>query len=228
MKRVKCLIIDLDDTLCNTFSDLVFLAHRDASKAMVEAGIGMSVDEVFEKRIKILEKTISKNFSKTFEEMLIEGFSCSQKIINAGFDAYYSRDIGKLTLFPLAQDFLNLCSFLKIALVTKGNKSTQLQKINKLNIKSYFDHVAIVEISNSKENEFRNIMKKWDLQPSEVFVIGDRPDADICIGNKLNMNTVRFKSEHYANMKPRNKLEISDYEVKNYKELIDLFNKNFI
>ena len=71
-------------------------------------------------------------------------------------------------------------------------------------------------------------MKKWDLKPAEVFVIGDRPDADIFIGNKLKMNTVRFKSEHYANMKPRNKLEISDYEVKNYKELIDLFDKNFI
>ncbi|MBG97803.1 hypothetical protein CL659_01605 [bacterium] len=226
--RIKCLIIDLDDTLCNTFSDLVFLAHRDASKAMVEAGLDMPVDEVFKKRIKILEQTIANNFSKTFEEMLIEGFCCSQKIINAGFDAYYSRDIGKLTLFPLAQDFLNLCSFLKIALVTKGNKSTQLQKINKLNIKKHFDHVAIVEISNSKEAEFKSIMERWNLQPQEIFVIGDRPDADIYIGNKLKMNTVRFKSEHYANMKPRNKLEVSDYEVKSYKELIGLFDKNFI
>ena len=42
------------------------------------------------------------------------------------------------------------------------------------------------------------------------------------------MVTVRYKSEHYMKMKPRNDLEISDYEVRSYKDLILLFEKNFI
>jgi len=226
--RAKSLIIDLDDTLCNTFGDLVFNAHLDASKAMVDAGFHMSVEQTFKERIRILEKTISNNFSKSFEDVLKKEVGCSAEELEAGFDAYYNRDIKDITLFPLAKKFLNMCSSLKIALVTKGHKETQLKKIKKLNIEKYFDYVSVVNISNSKEEEFKKIMIKWEVDPGEVVVLGDRPDSDIYPGNKLNMVTVRYKSEHYMKMKPRNDLEISDYEVESYRDLISLFEKNFI
>ena len=155
--RAKILIIDLDDTLCNTFEDLVFNAHLDASEAMVQAGFHMSVEETFKERIRILEKTISDNFSKSFEDVLKKDLNCSPEQIEAGFDAYYNRDIKDLTLFSSAEKFLNLCSSMKMALVTKGHKETQIQKIKKLDIGKYFDYVSIVGISHSKEREFEGL-----------------------------------------------------------------------
>ncbi len=227
MKK-KTLIIDLDDTLCNTFEDLVFNAHLDASKAMVKAGFPMSVEETFRERIRILEKTISSNFSDNFKEALREEMNPSEEQEEAGFDAYYKRDIEELTLFPLAEKFLDLCSSLNVALVTKGDERTQNEKIKKLGISKYFDYVSIVKISNSKEDEFKKIMNQWEADSREIVVVGDRPDSDISPGNKLKMTTVRYKSEHYRRMKPRNEFEIPDYEVEDYKGLISLFKKNFI
>ena len=50
MKCVKCLIIDLDDTLCNTFSDLVKEVYGTRSPARKYGHLFYYYDETSEKK----------------------------------------------------------------------------------------------------------------------------------------------------------------------------------
>jgi putative hydrolase of the HAD superfamily len=85
-------------------------------------------------------------------------------------------------------------------LVTSGIVKLQQAKLDALEIEDDFDEVIIDDIyaenRPGKKEIFSRIAAKYDLNPDQVWIVGDNPDSEIAAGNELGMITVlRTKPE---------------------------------
>lgn len=79
-------------------------------------------------------------------------------------------------------------------LVTSGVTKLQQAKLDALEIEDDFDEVIIddlyAENRPGKKEIFSNLARKYKLNPEQVWIVGDNPDAEITAGNELGMITV--------------------------------------
>lgn len=127
------------------------------------------------------------------------------------------------------QRFKNINKYI----VTDGNKYVQQNKINALNIESYFSFCFITRrygIKNEKPSPycFQKICEIEAISPDKVIYIGDNPVKDFIGIKPLGFKTIRImKGDHCNVMKP------SEYEahiqINSLSELTpQLLNKLFI
>ncbi|MCH8986880.1 HAD hydrolase-like protein [Patescibacteria group bacterium] len=90
--------------------------------------------------------------------------------------------------------------------------------IKKLGIRPYFKRVIITRKKN--EELFRDILSYAQVAPRNSFVIGDRTQEEIFLGNKCGMKTIWFKTGRFANELPKSKDEEPTYIVRRLKEII--------
>ena len=95
----------------------------------------------------------------------------------------------------------------------------QSTKIKNLKL-DFIKDIIIVNTNEEKEQAFRKLIKKYD--PDKTFIVGDRPEAEIYYGNKLNLETVRVLTGRYSSIKPKNDLERAKFKIKNVVEIKDL------
>jgi len=105
-------------------------------------------------------------------------------------------------------------------LVTTGYRKLQLAKIKALNIGADFKEIFIDSpLSNNRKYKlgiFKDILKKENLKPKEVWIIGDSIENEIKAGNTLGMNTIqRLKTGD-------TKSKFSDYGITSFQELKDI------
>ncbi len=127
--------------------------------------------------------------------------------------------IQTITPFPGIIELIKDSDFTP-AIVTKGDADYQSTKIRNLKL-DFIKDVLIVNTNEEKEQAFQKLIKKYN-NPAQTFIVGDRPEAEIYYGNKLNLETVRVLTGRYANIKPKNDLERAKFEVKNVVEIRDL------
>ena len=81
-------------------------------------------------------------------------------------------------------------------LVTTGITKLQQAKITALFNDEDFDEIIIddpyKENRLGKKNIFSDIAYRYNLKPSQIWIIGDNPDSEIAAGNALGMNTVQI------------------------------------
>lgn len=83
-----------------------------------------------------------------------------------------------------------------------------------LEIKKYFKEIKLVE--RKTKLTFQTILpKKYE----KIFVIGDRIESEIQIGNKLGFETIWYKKGKFSNREPENKTEHPKYTIENLIEL---------
>lgn len=216
---IKAIFFDLDNTLHNA-TKLVEKARKESCKAMVKAGLPFTTKKAYSELMKIVKK-YGANYNKHFNK-LCDKFKAKNKseIIASGVIAYHRITAHSLRLFPKTKLTLKKLKKqrLKLAIVTKGLPIKQWEKILRLGIKNFFSLILISEDA-SKEILFKRAMNKLKLKPSEVLCVGDRIKSEIKIGNKLGMTTARVLKGRFKNLKPENKSEIADYDIKNIYEL---------
>ena len=84
-----------------------------------------------------------------------------------------------------------------LGLITTKTKGRNKTLFTKLGVIDYFAHIQIT--SQKKEADFQLLCRKFQLPPSRVYVIGDRLDEEIAIGNQLGMPTVWiYRGSHQA------------------------------
>ncbi len=103
-------------------------------------------------------------------------------------------------------------------LVTTGLEKFQKSKIETLQLQQYFDKIVVHKTDNTnnrwtKKKIFRAILKKHQLNPAEVLVIGDSPYAELIPAKELGMVAVQSLRDHVK------KAEGFDFYVKSFEEL---------
>lgn len=227
---VKGIIFDLDDTLFDATNTSVKHGVEAVTKAMAKI-LGVNYKKLLAKRKELMKKnpSITKTNIMLCHELGIHGEKAA-KACEAGRKMYYTNAIVKnIKLFPGAMQMIRrLRKKYKVGLVTFGDTAQQNKKIDILKLRNEFDFIGINEYKTlglTKEECFQDFIKRFNLKPDEVFVVGDKPGDEIRIANRLRITTIRVLKGRYAAIKPADDYELADYSVKNVAETEKIINK---
>jgi FMN phosphatase YigB (HAD superfamily) len=212
-------LFDLDDTLYDCFGQRVVAAHRNASRALADAGLPASADEILKLRLAALEADPRLEFVD-LEVSRQLGVPLSDTLRETSQAAYFSTPVGRLHLFP---GVLELLRYLKRRgvrnfIVSFGEPQTQHAKVAALGLDRepavenifYADRAQVL----SKEDVFRSILRAVESDPARVLVVGDRPASEIRAGKGLGMPTVRLRHGEFSGQEPESEAERADFEIR--------------
>jgi len=169
--KVKLLIIDLDNTLCDTFHTLSLHQWEKAARALEKDGRVRQAD------------ALRGEFGKA--SFSLEQLKMPMEERRIAIKAYDAVRVKTLTLFPDAKAIMS--HPLPKVLVTRGERKLQDEKVAHLKLQKYFKEIYLVPTFKSKKDAFKAILKRHNLKPGEALVIGDRVEEEIKDANQLRM-----------------------------------------
>lgn len=187
------IIFDLDDTLIDTFNCISPYKLKNALFKMV--GAGLKVDDVSQAFSEIERLNIS---SQSTEEALGAFLTKKQgqKFLDVGLqelNCLLPKSFRVKQVDDAKSILKKLKSHHRLALVTRGNREQQLDKLAKSGIDyALFCHVIVCD--GDKEPAYKKVVDHQGFAPSEVIVCGDRPELDLVPAKNLGYNTVHFKN----------------------------------
>lgn len=197
------IVFDLDDTLIDTSGSVAPFQMRRCLQKLIEEGFEMADFEAsYQKLLEINESSSSSKeaLHRFFLEENFETSSCSIQKPIFDLSSIYSE-----LHRPLPQDFLvkkmiDADAILKwckeralLALVTAGNFSFQEEKMKKAGLDSdLFSKIAISE-GRGKGPIYEELLEEFSLLPSDIWVCGDRIEADLKPAKRLGFRTIHMK-----------------------------------
>lgn len=226
-RLIKNIIFDLDDTLFDTYGQLVVPATRESCTAMIKAGLKADLDECLIAKEKLsLAHPRGNIYSLLTKHFGVEENVSPEKVIEAGFKAFHDRDVKEPihTFEDTIKTLEILRSRYHLFLVTLGVPKTQQIKIDRLNLGPFFERIFRVDISDSptKRSAFEAVMKLTEDSSKSHLSVGNRIDSEIKDAKVLGMQTVLFMHGEYKHLKPENVFETPDDTIQHLSELIGL------
>ena len=236
MARLKAIFFDIDDTLYSTY-EFSEMARENAIKAMINAGLRMSKEELRQELDEIVHE-FSSNYEHHFDKLLMriprryyKGINAAV-LIAAGVVAYHDTKFRHLNAYDDALEVLKLLynSDLILGIITAGITIKQSEKLIRLKIMPYLTPSAIFisdQIGISKPNVklYQRACSDLNIRPSESMYIGDNPRNDIDPPNQIGMITVRnCRSSRYLDQESDTE---PDYEIHNFWDLLDILREDF-
>jgi HAD superfamily hydrolase (TIGR01509 family) len=176
LRGIKLLIIDMDNTLCDTFHSLTKKQWGNVERVLERAG--------HKEHASVFRRMLGKrSFVSTLRQL-----DLSRKEQAIATCAYDEVEVKGLRLYPDARSILD-AGTAKV-LVTRGDRELQIRKIKHLGLQKRFDGIYYVGTFNAKKDAFRKILSKFKAKPSEVLVIGDRIEEEIADANSLGIRSV--------------------------------------
>jgi FMN phosphatase YigB (HAD superfamily) len=174
LSSIKLLVIDLDNTLCDTFHTL--------SKMQWEKALAvLQRDGVERKTILRMRRQLGRHSFRSAVQRL------DKRRQRLAIRAYDDVDVRTLRLYGDAMALLRLP--LPKVLVTRGERRLQREKIHHLGIRRFFRRVYHVPTFDQKRSAFRKVLKDFRLEPHEALVIGDRIEEEIKDAKSLRIPT---------------------------------------
>ncbi len=222
--RYPVLIFDLDDTLLDTWAQLVQPAAREACSAMVSAGLATDVATCLDARQRLFVSSPRGDcYTGLVETFGVSGDTHPRDVRDAGHRAYFEREVeDHIRLFDGALSLLDqLGTDRTLFLVTSGHPRTQQQKVAILGIADRFEAVHYVDSSagETKHARFHQILGETGLEPREHLAIGDRLDREIRDANRLGMTTCHVHYGEFQHLTPQHTDEEPDYRITHITEL---------
>lgn len=186
----QALVFDLDDTLMDTYGQLVMDAHRQACVAMQQKGLDIPLETLLATRLRLLKEQPRAEINS----LLASHFDQAEpEIIQAGFETYFNPEITVLEPFPGVHELLeSLKSKHALFLVTAGSARTQARKVEVLGIGHYFEEIIYVPLDqpDGKYESFKTLQQKYAYRFEKMVIIGDRISNEIAAGNRLGCPTI--------------------------------------
>jgi putative hydrolase of the HAD superfamily len=201
------LILDLDNTIFETKSikPEIFKPILDVIEEYYHSINEYSIGQ------QLFQEFWSVPMDKVFAK-----YNTPKKIRDQAFDKFNKIDFHLKIKTYGDYDVLKSIQKEKI-LVTTGYEKLQIAKIKALNIKKDFKEIFIDNpISENRKYKlgiFKEILQKENLQPKEVWVLGDSADNEIKAGKELGMNTIQRLNNGDT------KSNLSDYGISSFHEL---------
>ncbi len=225
MNRFDHLVFDLDDTLLDTYGQLVPQAAKEACAKMMERGLATDIATCLKVREEIAQTSARTDlFTNLVARLGVTRGAVPKEIADAGFKAFYDRKVeSSITLLPGLRDILHgLRDKYGLHLVTAGHPDTQEEKLRILDLRSLFDTTTIVNTfaQETKGLAFRAIAKRTGSTAPKHLSIGNRLDTDIAPAKILYWTTCWVKHGEYARSAPANDFEKPDHTISSVMELI--------
>jgi len=219
---IKAVVFDLDNTLVD-FMKMKAEAIDAASRAMIDAGLDLSYDEI-KNRINAIYKEKGIEFQYVFDSLLSDIFDkVDYKILSAGVVAY--RRAREAALVPYPHVNMTLYELLKmgmkLAVVSDAPAREAWLRLTYLNMHNIFEVVVTFEDTNERKPHpapFRLALEKLDVKPEQALMVGDWAERDIIGAKKVGMKTVFARYGDAFNTV----ISGGDYEVNDIQELIGI------
>ena len=212
-------VFDLDDTLYDCYGQRVLAAHRHAARAMVEAGLPASVEQVLRLRLRLFRRDprLSRIDPEICRRFRIDH---PERILQAARQAFFTLPVGKLRLFPASLRVLRTLhrAGVRVFIVSFGDPFTQHAKVRALGLdrEPSVERVFYADIGHlvTKEGVFRWLLRNVEHEPGKVLVVGDRPSSEIRAGKLLGMRTARLRRGEFLGLKPDGPAEQADFTLR--------------
>lgn len=213
--KIKAVIFDLDDTLYDCTGALIDASRRRAAKALVEAGLPCTEEEVYELQKELTEK--HGPYYHVFNEIVTRHHADS-KLVTIAYKAYNSSEVSEIRPFPYAISTLKELreKGYRLFLLTVGVHERQEKKIHTLGLKPYFDEIVISdqEIGLPMEDCMRDLVGRHNLNFKDVVMVGDRAREELKIAKSLGMATIQMLHGRFKNEPAANEYDKPDYKIK--------------
>ncbi|GJQ60317.1 MAG: uridine diphosphate-N-acetylglucosamine-binding protein YvcK [Candidatus Scalindua sp. AMX11] len=212
---MKAIIFDLDDTLYDCTGSHLAASRKRLAKAMVQTGLPCTEEEAY-----LMQEKLSEKYGPPYQVIteMAKMFELDNEFIKNASNAYNSNEISDIKLFPdviptlkeLARE--NYMLFL----LSTGIHERQQKKVEILELEPYFDEIIIndQEVGLLIKDCFKMVLKKYQLNPKHVVVVGDRVKVELKIAKSFGMTTIqmlhgRFKVETASDF-----VNKPDYKIK--------------
>lgn len=223
---IGSIIFDLDDTLMDTWGQLVRPAAREACAAMIAAGLNTDLETCLRER----ERLFCEHPRDDVYALLVNRFGCrpgipvsAQWMRETGYRAYFHRHVSPdIHLFDgVAAMLERLKAVFVLYLVTSGSPVTQKQKVNLLKCGSFFHEIAFLDSARgeTKDQAFARILASGGKVPTRWLCVGDRVDREIRAGRRLGMRTCRVHCGEFHHLNPSGPEETPDFVIQHILEL---------
>lgn len=219
---IKGVIFDLDNTLID-FVKMKDLAIEEAVNYMIDAGLNMDKEEIKREIYKIYEEK-GIEYQEVFQDFLIRKFGeVDYKILAAGIVGYRRAKDFSLVPYPHTEyTLLELIKRgLKLAVISDAPKLQAYLRLCYLGFLNYFDCVVTYEDTLKRKPEkepFLLVLKRLNLKPEEMIMVGDWQERDIIGAKLVGMRTAFARYGDTFNTKESN----ADYELNDIIEIIKI------
>ncbi|MFA4645985.1 TIGR02253 family HAD-type hydrolase [Pyrococcus kukulkanii] len=225
---IRVVFFDLDDTLADT-SKLAEMARRNAIENMIRHGLPVDFDTAYSELMELI-KEYGSNFPHHFDYLLRRlDIPYDPKLVAAGVIAYHNTKFAYLREVPGARKTLIRLRELgyRLGIITDGNPIKQWEKILRLEMDDFFEHVVISDFEGVKKPHpkiFKKALKAFNVKPSEAIMVGDRLYSDIYGAKKVGMKTVWFRYGKYSDKEVEYR-EYADYEITKLQQLLEVLER---
>ena len=226
MNNIKHIFFDLDhtlwdfeknsqETLKGLFFELNLNQHIESFDRFMKKyrEVNKRYWNLYRQNLVTKEQVRNGRFKDTLDFFKLNNTDKTAQLLG---DKYISISPTKTNLFPNTHQILSkLKTNYNLHIITNGFKEVQHTKLDKSNLKQYFDIVVCSEETGKKKphrDVFNLALQKANATPQESLMIGDNLEADIIGAQKVKMKTIWFN--------PDNK--ISDNNVIQIKDLIEI------
>ncbi|AUC22666.1 HAD family hydrolase [Polaribacter sejongensis] len=180
--NIKVIAFDADDTLWvneTYFRD----AEHQFAKLLAKYETENKIDqELFKKEIKNLAYYGYgvKGFILSMVECALElsNYNVNQKTIAAILDIGKDMLDKPIELLDGVEEVLqSLQGKYKLIVATKGDLLDQERKLEKSNLLKHFHHIEVM--SDKKAKDYKKLIKRLDIKPSEFLMIGNSLKSDV-------------------------------------------------
>jgi FMN phosphatase YigB (HAD superfamily) len=229
LANLRAIVFDEDNTLLD-YSAMKIASIHAAADAMVEAGLGLTVEEATE-RINGVYKKRGAEYQKVFDYLLKSlDMDANQRIFNKikflGIAAYKRAKQMHLKPYPdipLVLEKLNLMKY-DLALISDAPPEQAWSRLCETDLAKYFriDYIYMGMGKKASGAPFWALMGEHHYKPQELMMIGDNPKADIKPANELGIITAIVKYGQVFPISKRDKMQTPDYWLFSLWDLIPL------
>lgn len=196
---IKAVFFDIDDTLYDT-SGFAKLARRAALNVMIDAGLPLETEEAYLLLREIIEE-YGSNYGKHFNVLTKRVFGEEKPLLIAlGMITYHNVKFALLRLFPQT---IKTLIYLKekgyqLGVISNGKTIKQWEKLIRLNLHHFFDHVITSEEARVEKPDariFELAMEKMGCNANNSVMIGNKFSEDIVGALNSQMSAVLVNSK---------------------------------
>ena len=205
---IKAVVFDLDNTLYD-YDSCNKLAEKELFRTIAkEFGISEEDAEKLLKKAKNhIKNQLSDEVAASHNRLLYMQNVCEQvgknplKYALDFYNAYWDTMLENMGLFEYVKPLLEELKrkHIKIAILTDLTAHIQYRKLESLGISEMIDYLVTSEEAGAEkpsEKMFNLVLKKLELKPEEVLMIGDSVKKDIAGADTVGMKTLLFEKNH--------------------------------